>query len=205
MTDTDDQIVALILFNEKVKQLLELSFVKVVTAPDAGFSIKVERRGDGSFDMFSTRKGPSIEAVKAFLPAFQFFFHDGETVFLRDLAVLYDTDNIDPQQRDDFRAARDEVDSILDSPSLFSPSYDAAAPTNRQVMDIYVYGGLAHVSPEKYQVYRDWTSTVVVATIFQSCFNKILGRILRMLAYIARVNETTILQLAGANRAASVA
>ena len=196
MTEIDDQIVALILFNEKVKQLLELSFVKVVTAPDASLSIKVERREDGSFDTLSTRKGPSIEAVESFLTTFGFFVQDNDTTFLHNLAALYEADNIDPQQRDDFRAARDEVDSILDSPSLFSLSYDATTPTNRQVMDIFVHGGLAHVSPEKYKVYRDWTSTVVIATIFQSCFNKILGRILRMLAYIAQVNETTILQLA---------
>src|SRR5215216_3065884 len=149
MTEVDDQIEALRLFNEKVNELLELSFVKAVTDPNAGFSLSGKRQEDGSFKMESTVRGPSVEAVKAFVLTFRFFIQDNETTSLRKIAVLYDSSNIDPQQRAHFQSARNEVNKMLDAPNFFNLNYDGVTPTNREVMDIFVYGGLAHANPEK--------------------------------------------------------
>lgn len=195
MTEVQDQISALRLFNEKVKELLESSFVKAVANPNAGFSLKGERQEDGSFKMRSTIRGPSVEAVKAFVLTFRFFIQDNETTSLRNIASLYDSDNIDPQQRAYFQSARNEINKMLDSPNFFNLNYDGVTPTNRQIMDVFVYGGLAHANPEKYKTYKDWMSFPPAAVMLQACFNAILGNILHALAYIEQVNETTLQQL----------
>ena len=195
MSEIEDQISALRLFNEKVQELLELSFVKAVTDPQAGFSLSGKRQEDGSFKMESTVRGPSVEAVKAFVLTFQFFIQDNEKTSLYNIAVLYDSSNIDPQQRAYFQSARNEVNKMLDAPNFFNLNYDGVTPTNRQVMDVFVYGGLAHATPEKYKIYKDWMSFPPAAAILRTCFNTILGHILQALAYIQQVNEATLQQL----------
>jgi hypothetical protein len=198
MSEIEDQISALRLFNEKVKELLELSFVKAVTDPKAGFSLSGKRQEDGSFKMESTVRGPSVEAVKAFVLTFRFFIQDNETTSLRNIAALYDSNNIDPQQRAYFQSARNEVNQMLDATNFFNLNYDGVIPTNRQVMDVFVYGGLAHANPEKYKTYKDWMNFPPVEAILRSCFNTILGHILHALAYIEQVNETTLRQITNA-------
>jgi hypothetical protein len=195
MSEIENQIAALRLFNEKVQELLELSFVKAITDPQAGFSLSGKRQEDGSFKMQSTVRGPSVEAVKAFVLTFRFFIQDNEATSLRNIAALYDSNNIDPQQRASFQSARNEVNKMLDAPNFFNLNYDGVTPTNRQVMDVFVYGGLAHATPEKYKTYKDWMSFPPAAVILQACFNTILGHILHALAYIQQVNETTLQQL----------
>jgi hypothetical protein len=195
MTKVDEKIAALRLFNEKVRELLESSFVKAVSSPNAGFSISWERHKDGNFKMSSTVRGPSVEAVKAFVLTFRFFIQDNESISLRNIAALYDSSNIDTQQRAYFQSARDQVNQLLDSPNFFNLNYNGVTPTNRQVMDVFVYGGLAHANPEKYNLYKEWMSFSPSGVILQACFNAILGHILHALAYIEQVNETTLQQL----------
>ena len=198
MTEVDDQIAALCLFNEKVRELLELSFVKAVTDPDAGFSISGERQADGSFKMSSTVRGPSVEAVKAFVLTLRFFIQDNETISLRNISALYDSGNIDPQQRAFFQSGRDAINRMLDSPNFFGFNYNGTTLTNRRVMDVFVYGGLAHANPEKYALFKEWMSFPPAAATLQACFNTVLGRILHALAYIEQVNEATLQQLTNA-------
>jgi hypothetical protein len=195
MSKVEDQISALRLFNEKVGELLESSFVKAITKPNAGLSLSGERQEDGSFKMRSTVRGPSIDAVKAFVLTFRFFIQDNEKTSLHNIATLYDSSTIDPKQKAYFQSARNEVNKMLDSPNSFNLNYDGITPSNRQIMDVFVYGGLAHANPEKYKTYKDWMNFPPVAAILQTSFNEILWSILRALAYIEQVNETTLQQL----------
>ncbi len=195
MSEIEDQQTAFRLFNEKVQELLELSFVKAVSDPQAGFSLSGKRQDDGTFKMQSTVRGPSVEAVKAFVLTFRFFIQDNETTSLHNIAALYDSSNIDPQQRAYFQSARSEVNKMLDAPNFLNLNYDGVTPTNRQIMDVFVYGGLAHANPDKYKTYKDWMSFPPAAVMLQACFNMILGNILHALAYIQHVNDTTLQQL----------
>jgi hypothetical protein len=196
---SEEQVAALKLFNEKVKELLELSFVKAVTAPNAGVVLSAQRQEDGSFEFRSAVRGPSIEAIKAFVLTFRFFIQDNEAISLRNIASLYDGGNINPQQTAYFKSARDAVNQMLDSPNFMHLSFNNVTPTNREVMEVFVYGGLAHANPQKYERFKEWMSVPPAAALLQGCFNKILGSILRALVYIAQVNETTIQQLTGEN------
>ena len=69
MTENQDLITALRLFNEKAEKLNRLSFIKTLTAPDAGVTISSSRKDDGSLEIKSERRGPSKEAIDAFSKA----------------------------------------------------------------------------------------------------------------------------------------
>ena len=196
MTELEEQLAALRLFNEKVEELLGLSFVKGVTAPNAGFKLSGKRREDGKFTLQSEVRGPSVEAIKAFVLTFRFFIQDNETISLRNIAALYEAAYIDPEQKSQFNSARIGVNKLLDAPNPINLNYNGVTPTSREVMNVFIYGGLAHANPEKYRRYKEWMSFPPVAAILQACFNMILGEILHALAYIAQVNDATIKQLA---------
>ncbi len=195
MTEVEKQISALQLFNEKVRELLELSFVKAIADPSAGFCLSGERQKDGDFKILSTVKGPSTEAVKAFVLTFRFFVQDNETISLHNIASLYDSRNIDPQQRAHFQTTRNEINKMLDAPNIVNLNYNGVTPTNRHVMEVFVYGGLAHANPEKYSTYKEWMSFSPAAALMQACFNAILGNVLLALEHIEQINETTLQQL----------
>lgn len=199
MTEVDQQIVTLSLFNEKVRELLESSFVEGIFGPNVGFALKLSRDVNGKYEMNSTIRGPSIESVKAFVLTLRFFIQDNESISLRNMADLYNSNNIDPQLRAYFHSARDEVKQMLGSPNLCNMYFHRTMPTNRQVMEVFVYGALAHANPEKYDLYKEWTSYPAAGVILQTCFNVILGRIFHALAYIEQVNEQTLQQLTTLN------
>jgi hypothetical protein len=192
MTEIDEQLAVLKLFNEKVEELLELSFVKAVTAPNAGFSLSGKLLENGKFEINTEVRGPSDEAIKAFVLTFRFFIQDNETISLRNIAKLYEESNIDSTQKDYLDAARDAINKMLDTPNFINLTYNGKTPTNREVMEVFIYGGLAHATPEKYQLYKEWMSFPPVAAALQTCFTMILGRILQILVNIEEINKMTI-------------
>lgn len=195
MSHLDGQTASLRLFNEKVRELFELSFVKAISEPNAGVKISGKRREDGSFEVTSEVRGPSKEAIKAFVLTFRFFIQDNEKASLHNISALYDASNIDPQQKAFFQSARIAINNLLDSPNFFNLSINGVIPTNREIMDVFIYGGFAHANSDKYERYKEWISFPSTAAMLQVCFNMILGHILRALDYIAQVNENTINQL----------
>ena len=195
MTELETQIAALQLFSEKAHELMGLSFVKAVTDPNAGVTISGQAQEDGSFELRSTVRGPSKEAINAFVLTFRFFIQDNETISLRNKAALYDALNVDPQLKEWFKSARDVINSMLDSPNFMNLNYNGITPTNREVMEVFVYGGLAHANPHKYQRFKEWMSFPPSAALMQNCFNMILGHVLHAIVYISQVNEKALQQL----------
>ncbi len=195
MANTINQIAALKLFNEKTEELLELSFIKTLSNPDTGFTISGKRRDDGNYEMSSEIRGPSQEAIKAFVLTFRYFIQNNETISFKNVSEVYAAAKVDSGLKKQFNSARVAVNEMLDSPNFMNLTYNNIIPTNRQVMDTFIYGGLAHANPQKYQLYKEWMSYPPAAAIFQSCFNSILGHVLEAIIYISQVNEKAIQEL----------
>jgi len=201
MDDIEKQIETLRQFNEKVKELFELSFVQAITNPNMGFHLCGEKQADGTFKLKSKITGPSDEAIKAFVLTFRFFIQDNESISLHNIASIYKATNIENKQKEFFNSARNAVNVMLDSPNLFSLKINDSIPTNREILDIFIYGGLAHAHPKKNKTFKEWMNFPPTAVILQTCFNTILGQILQALDYIKNVNITTVDQLLNIKKA----
>lgn len=105
---------------------------------------------------------------------------------------MYEANNIDPVQKDYLNSARDAINNMLDSTNFINITLDGDTPTNRRIMDVFVYGGLAHANPEKYRLYKAWNSFPPAAAMLQTCFTMILGNVLKMLVLISEINKLTI-------------
>jgi hypothetical protein len=193
----EQQLETLRLFNDKVSELADSSFIKGLINPETGFRINGQRQDDGTFKVSVSSTGPTPEAVRAFVLTFRFFIQDNEKTSLSNMASLYDSPNIDPQQRAFFQSAFTEVNRMLDSTNLLNFNFNGVAPTNRQVLNIFVYGFLAHANADKYAQYQEWMSVPLAEVALKSCFNLILGKVLEALTYAREVNKNTLRQLAG--------
>jgi hypothetical protein len=191
----DEQIASLQLFNEKTKELVELSFMQSLMSPNSGVTISGQLRDDGNYELRSEVRGPSKEATKAFVLTFRYFIQNNERISFENISNLYDTANVDSQLKNQFSSARKAVNDMLDAPNFMNLNYNSSVPTNREIMDVFIYGALAHANPQKYKLFREWMSFSPAAALFQSCFNIILGHVLEAIVYISQVNAKAIQQL----------
>jgi hypothetical protein len=158
-------------------------------------TISGQRKNDGSFELTSERRGPSQEAIDAFVLTFRFFIQDNERSSFRNIAAVYDTSNIENELKDRFESAREAVNKLLDSPNVLNINYNGVILVNREIMEVFIYGGLAHANNEKYKRYKEWMSFPPSAVLLQACFTIVLGGILQAIVYISNINRQAIEEL----------
>lgn len=197
MDSVAKQIAALRLFNEKTSELLELSFIQALQQKDAGVTIGGTLQEDGTYKTNSERRGPSQEAIKAFVLTFRFFIQDNETTSLNNISKIYSDSKIDQVLQARFESARTAVNNMLDSPNFHNMSYNKDTPTNKEVMHVYIYGTYAHANPKKSKKYKEWMSYPLFAVLIDHCFTNILAYVLNAIIFASRINEEAIQQLGG--------
>jgi len=137
------------LFNEKAEKLERLSFIETISKYSSGFSIKINKREDGLYDLIQERRGPLEEAIDAFVLTIRFFIQDNEATSFRNLARLYECAPVDKEIKNDFINVRRQLNEYLDSNSGMAITVNEETLNHRKILDIVIYGGLSHADPEK--------------------------------------------------------
>jgi hypothetical protein len=192
MAVTNEHIEALELFNKKADKLLDSPFVHALTSGKTDATISGQRQDNGSFEITPQLRGPSAHAVDAFILTFRFFIQDNETTSLRNFATIYDEIGDDDGFLSRFNSARDAINQFLDSPNLTNITFNDSRPTNREVMDIFIYGGLAHARPAKYRQFKAWMGFPLTNVLFNLCFVSVLGAVLQAISFIRHLNEEVL-------------
>jgi len=201
MQDERSYLEALRLFNEKALKLRQSSFVHALVAAPPSLKLRGEKQKDGSLSLSAEARGPSQESIDAFVITFRFFVQDNEVTSLRNMARLYKSASLPQELRDRFESARAAVNELLNGPNLVNISHNGETPTNRKVLNVFVYGGLAHANPEAYKTYKEWISFPPSAVFFQTCFTSIMAYVLEAIDFIAKLNEETIVHLSSGQSA----
>lgn len=79
------------------------------------------------------------------------------------------------------------MNEYLDSPASIK-KFDDELLTRRRILDVFVYGGLAHANPEKKEVLDKWMESPYVSGFFESEFISILISVLEIIQYVAKLN-----------------
>jgi len=195
MEDPHDEIASLKLFNEKAFKLQQSTFLQSIIADPPGLKLSGEKKRDGSFSMSAEALGPTQDSTEAFVLTFRFFIQDNEVTSLHNMARLYERSSLPQELRDRFHSARAAINDLLDRPNLINISHNGETPTNRSVLNVFVYGGLAHANPEAYRLYKDWMSFPPAAVFFRTCFTSLLSYLLEAIVFIAKLNEEAIIFL----------
>lgn len=185
----EDHLAALHLFNEKADKLKRCSFTRLVFEQDSGVSFSAKLNEEIKIE----RLGPGEEAIDAFALTFRFFIQDNEKSSFRNLDTIYNDLPITQLQKDLFRNARKELNSFLDSSSMFNLNNEILS--NRHILEVFMYGGLSHANEKKKIIFDSWIVNPFLSQYLQNEFVFILANVMNVITYIQSLNVAVIKEI----------
>jgi hypothetical protein len=173
----DDHRERLRLFNELAEKLLGTSFVQNGTK----LTITFEEGKPLAVDL----GGMDDESVDAFVLTVRFFIQDGDRISFRTIAEIYEDPSLPAKLAEHFRAQRDKLNAYLDAPS---PTTVNVPRSRREVLDIFVYGGLAHANADKRRVFKEWRDHPVAWPLMQNEFAGSLYLLAECVSHVRALN-----------------
>ena len=187
---TSEEIESLRLFNEKAEKLLNSRYAKYLKAKQKLSVTFTFRRGQ---EPTAERELPDQDAIDAFVLTFRFFIQKREVSSFRHLAKVYERLPISPEQKKNFVDWRKALNDYLDR--KVNCTIHGFTPTTRQLMNTFIYGGLAHADPKLKVLYDKWKADMFVFPILETHFCGILERVLKAIVNVAEINKRTIEKL----------
>ena len=92
-----------------------------------------------------------------------------------------------------FKGARDQFNTWLDcDPSI---KIDNLTITNREILDIFIYGGLAHANKRKKAIFDQWMSDPFLSQFMANEFVSILKKVMDFIIFVQNLNDEVIREL----------
>ena len=196
--DITSAIDTLLLFNEKADKLEKSSFIKnyldtsIVTSWKRGQSV-IEAK----------RYGPDDEAIEAFVLTIRFFIRNNDNMSLSIITNLYADLPIDIELIESVKEAHTKINTFLDTISNFKVVRNETKSsqkyidtyTYREILDIIIWGGLAHADIEKKKVYGHWKNIPVFIARAEVVFIHALKTLLDAILLIRNINNEALKQL----------
>lgn len=186
---TFSELAPLKLFNEKAEKLLNSRFVKYLN--EKGLSANISDNDNQGFKV--ERYLPDQEAIDAFILTFRFFIQDNEKSSFRSLGKTYEKLLISIELKKKFVEWREALNHYLDQ--KISMTLNGYNPSNREILDIFIYGELAHSNPKKKTIYDSWKEMWYSYTFLEVWFCSILEHVLRAIRSVAEINKKAIVEL----------
>ena len=180
-------------FNEKGERLRDSAFMKRLVNQKSGWKFGIETLKDGSQIAHSSISGPDRDAIDAFVLTFRYFIQDNEGTSFRQMQKLYSSIPISLHLKNRFDDFKNELNAFLDSEMRPRCIYNKKPLTNREVMEVFIFGGLAHST--KVEKYKEWMSIFPLNLVLPHEFNMILLKVLNTISAISALNEQAILEL----------
>ena len=181
-------IATLRLFDEKVEKLLALRFVDEIRK-QAGGAVMEYRQGKGWEAIFV---GPSDETLDAVILTLRLFIQDNERISIRNIRRLYTESGLQAGLGDEFRKLADNLNAQLNAATNISIE-EGKRLTYRDVLQIFIYGSHAHMTPRWHRVYQDLKTTPFFP-ILQNDLVIALAYLLRTLHEMSLLNRRAIEQ-----------
>ena len=191
---TTDALRRLRLFNEKAQELRSYSFIEKAFNEDAGVTINFDFERQ---TLKATRTGADNEARAAMCLVLRFFLQPKDKIELHQIANLYQELPIDDQDKHWVSENLKDLDTFLDETGNPSLALDNTPITHRTILETFLYGDQAHTNEDKRTVYLAWKEVPAVHAYLESTFEYTVGRTIRYIFWLARLNEETIKTLEG--------
>lgn len=130
------------------------------------------------------------DAVEAFVLTYRLLTQDNDRYSVRRLAKLYDKPWMDSSAREHLAEARQAIADNL--AATIVSDFGGGPPTVGQLLDIAVYGGLAHSNAAKETVFRSWTGNPTKAAMMWTEFMAALRGLMRYFLYIRDLNSAVL-------------
>lgn len=187
MVSTMDLTERLRLFNSKVELLSQRSFfAHMISQPS-----NVQLRWDRESGWESAFSGPHDESIEASVLTIRQFMQNNDPISIRNVADAYVASGAPQDVLDQYQEVRGWLNEYLDRQSNISVSEDSRL-TNRQILEMFVYGGLGHSSEPHYSRYIGIMNSPfaqLVKIIFVDVLSKFIGGITMLASVNLRLLE----------------
>lgn len=181
------QIEALRLFNEKATRLHKSRFAKYVFEQKR-FSIHVDAEKGKEVSVITI--GPDSHAIDEFILTFRYFIQNNERCSFGNLAEIYPNLSISEELKKRFKRARKGLNDYLNSNTIINIEKNLL--TRRRLLDVFIYGGLAHANPGKKKQFDEWMKKHIIRDFINCEFVSILAGLLGIIQHVARLNTEVI-------------
>jgi len=147
--DLTDAVRRLRLFNEKAAELSSLSFASKAFAPNAGATLHIH----GS-EAVTEKIGADREATAALVLTLRLFVQSRDNISIKQIQSLYEDLPIDDDRKHWVRVNSATLNSILNGTDCVSIAVNGQTLTNRDILDTFMYGDLAHVDRHKRELFE---------------------------------------------------
>lgn len=188
--DYNENFQTLRFFNEKADILQRCSFTTLVFTQETGVRIFARLGEPATVE----RHGPDEESISAFVLTYRFFIQNNERISFSNLAKLYHELPISEEKKGTFDDIRTSINNFLDSNTMFN--INNSIITRRQLMDVFIYGGLAHANLEKKRIFDSWMRNYsFLNSLLVNEFVAILGNIMHAIEAIKNLNLEVLTEL----------
>lgn len=186
------------LFNQKAQKLRNLSFVKQYKTSKNSVRIKATKHPEyGAWNIEVDSKRASDESIEAVSLTLRFFIQDNEQCSFRNLSKLYE--QIDPivGLKSQYELYRIQLNTLLSNESQPQPKENEYKRPLlfRDILEIFMYGGLSHANEEKKKVYDRWMSEEVSCAVFTHLFHRIVHEMIIIIGRVAELNNIALMRL----------
>jgi hypothetical protein len=185
-------------FNEKVTRLETTRFGRWLDASTPNVTARmvspqVNRTGEATFELVGSIQSELDEHdqddIDAFILTYRMFVQKRDALAISSVAKIYEAAWMPGEARDRFREARQAVNDWLESTtSVLDGQHEV---TRRELVDVVLYGGLAHSEQAKVPTFNAWMR-MGAAGFFWAELVVTLKEMLRFLRYFRELNEAVI-------------
>ena len=179
----------LYLFNEKADEIKNSSYVKYFLENKPKTTIS---KNQGEAIKIKTIE-PNDESLKSFLLTLRLFLQNNDQISFQNINKIYEKLPTDFQkEKESFSLSREKINQTLDSNINFK--YNNKILTYNEVLDIFIYGDLAHINIDKRNIYKDWKSKKETGlfNIYKTSFHSIALNLIRCILYMQQINAEVI-------------
>lgn len=180
---------ALCLFNEKADEIKNSSYTKYFLENKPKVSISKKQ---GEAIKIKTIE-PNDESLKSFVLTLRLFLQNNDQISFQNINKIYEKlPNNFQKEKKSFSQAREKINDVLNSNINFK--HNKKILTYYEVLDIFIYGDLAHIKIDKRKICKDWISRkdIGVLDIHKINFYGIANNLIRCILYMQKINTEVI-------------
>lgn len=189
------------LFNKRAARIQGLQ--RFIESLNSKRSVSVKFNENG---IEVTKLEPDEESLSAAILTLRMFIQNNEPISFEKMSSLYLRINVPQELKDDFNTLRNELNNYLDATAPISiggremifgkPPVDSQQNsehiTNRELMEIYIYGDYSHSNEEKRKAFERIASNPLFAPIGSFLFANIIETITSFVQHTTRLNQEAI-------------
>ena len=189
----------LLAFNDKVSRLEQTRFAKLFETelPEALMSfeeLKITDLGNGQLNFFGKLKSwvPQFDQdeIDAFVLTYRMLTQNNDRLSLARVSKVYEKDWMPSEASVRFREARAHLNDYLNSASTME--FGSHKIAIREVVDIVIYGGLAHSNAQKSQIFNSWKANEGISGLMWVEFLAAMRKALYVFSFLRQLNEAII-------------